>query len=252
MTAAQPAHWHALGAQLLQAGSAFYLGPKTPAAGKPWRGGVPVLFPQFAQRGQLPKHGFARGLDWVRTGPDAWLLHVAPSSQALWPHAALLELRFTPRADGIEAGGEITLSVSNTGHDSFRFTGGLHPYWAVENLQDVTLSGLSGLTVEDLYLPMRTSLPPTWQPGASKPLEVLADGCPALLMHDGARQLRLQATGFTEWMIWNPGESLAADLGDMPAADWTRFLCVEPVCVNHAVELAPEHSRCFTLKWELL
>ena len=30
----------------------------------PRRGGAPVFFPQFAQRGQLAKHGFVRNLSW--------------------------------------------------------------------------------------------------------------------------------------------------------------------------------------------
>jgi glucose-6-phosphate 1-epimerase len=30
-------------------------------------------------------------------------------------------------------------------------------------------------------------------------------------------------------MVWNPGTELAAGLGDMPLADWQRFVCVEPV-----------------------
>ncbi|MDO4904208.1 MAG: D-hexose-6-phosphate mutarotase [Lautropia sp.] len=46
----------------------MYLSPELPAARQPARGGVPVIFPQFNQRGpdfQLPRHGFARNLAWV-------------------------------------------------------------------------------------------------------------------------------------------------------------------------------------------
>jgi glucose-6-phosphate 1-epimerase len=32
--------------------------------GVPIRGGVPVIFPQFAELGPLPKHGFARVHSW--------------------------------------------------------------------------------------------------------------------------------------------------------------------------------------------
>ena len=43
----------------------LYLSPKALFDGESAiRGGVPVCFPQFNQRGPLPKHGFARNLWW--------------------------------------------------------------------------------------------------------------------------------------------------------------------------------------------
>ena len=53
----------------------LYLSPKALFDGKtPIRGGVPVCFPQFADQGPLPKHGFARKRLWTlasqRAGKD--------------------------------------------------------------------------------------------------------------------------------------------------------------------------------------
>src|SRR5688572_1103245 len=43
----------------------LYLSPNASfGAGKAIRGGVPVIFPQFGERGDGPRHGFARTLTW--------------------------------------------------------------------------------------------------------------------------------------------------------------------------------------------
>ncbi|MFX6031775.1 hypothetical protein ABTE99_19565, partial [Acinetobacter baumannii] len=50
----------------------LYLSPRSVFDGHTAiRGGVPVCFPQFNQRGPLAKHGFARNLPWrvVDEGP---------------------------------------------------------------------------------------------------------------------------------------------------------------------------------------
>jgi hypothetical protein len=56
---AQVLSWHAAGAERL------YLSPTSACDGvTAIRGGVPVCFPQFNQRGSLPKHGFVRNMPW--------------------------------------------------------------------------------------------------------------------------------------------------------------------------------------------
>ena len=63
---AQVLSWVASGRERL------YLSPKTLLDGQSAiRGGVPVCFPQFNQRGPLPKHGFVRNLPWAVVPDEA-------------------------------------------------------------------------------------------------------------------------------------------------------------------------------------
>ena len=95
----------ALGAHILRlldpAEPVLYVSPLAPPPGRPVRGGIPVLFPQFADRGAQPKHGWARDLPWqlVEDRADdaehvvAYRLTVEQGSRPGWPHAAELQLR---------------------------------------------------------------------------------------------------------------------------------------------------------------
>ena len=47
------------------------------------RGGIPIIFPQFAQRGALPKHGFARNVAWtLLTSGDGFIQLTLSDSEA--------------------------------------------------------------------------------------------------------------------------------------------------------------------------
>lgn len=261
-TPALPKLAHArLGAQILQAHLAlgagiFYLSPISLGGAMPPRGGAPVLFPQFADRGPLPKHGLVRTARWAlvqeSTSDQAhsvvFELAIAPGQFADWPHACHMALKAEAAQDGLH----LSLQITNTGTDTFAWTGGLHPYFAVDDVQVCSLTGLGGLPVEDRYdasLTTEPDGPPGW---GSQPFERLYVGCPPLMLFSGSRWLTLTATGFEQWMVWNPGCASGDALPDLPVGDWQRFVCIEPVCVSRAVSLLPGETFAGTLDIRLL
>lgn len=237
-----------LGAQVLQArlggvAGLFYCSPLAERFEGPARGGVPVLFPQFAEYGPLLKHGFARNREWtlLEHGANAtqerlhYVLEVTKGDFPGWPHAARLELEVRATVSCLD----IVLTVLNTGDTDFSFGGGLHPYFAVDDLWQVQLEGLQGLNVSDRYQPGLTRQDDEKLRFSDSIVERLYDGCPAVTLREGQRQWRLTASGFDQWMVWNPGREEASKLKDLPDGDWRKFVCIEPVRVERPVVLAP-------------
>ena len=80
------------------------------APGQAVRGGVPVVFPQFAAMGPLAKHGFARTLPWtlksVDTTPTDALavlqLRSGDATRAAWPFEFALELSLRVSAQRLD------------------------------------------------------------------------------------------------------------------------------------------------------
>lgn len=252
-----------LGAQTLSASlgnglDIFYLSPVTPPLNKqaPARGGVPVLFPQFAELGRLTKHGFARTAQWqkiehmISTGHQSscYALNIAPEQYADWPHAARLELSTEVSPNKFSA----RLQIVNTGSNFFQWTGGLHPYFAVDSLLNVTITGLQGLHVQDRYNSSATLESATTLSFNDTACEKLYDGCTALSLKSSERHIHLQASGFDQWMVWNPGRTGGDALSDLPGGDWQRFVCIEPACVSRPVLLLPDEAFVGTLDVRLL
>lgn len=236
----------ALGAQLLQAftpqGSPLlYLSPLS-LPGQPARGGVPLLFPQFAQFGPGRKHGFARHQHWTPERADnqslSYCLDVLPDRVDGWPHAARLRLIATLDSESLN----LSWQVENTGQTGFEWGGGLHPYWAVSSLEACELLGLEATPGLDNL--SGRPLPPQVQPWrfGSEGMEYLFEGLPSLQLRTPTHTLLLQGRGFTQWMVWNPGLEGGRALADLPDHEALQFICIEPVCARPMQYLAPGAS----------
>ena len=210
------------------------------APGKAIRGGVPVIFPQFSDRGPLPKHGFARTHPWAaaRRAPNEAVLALRDdaATRALWPHAFAAELTVTVEADALR----VALAVENTGDAPLAFTGALHTYLRVDDVADVRVDGLRGVRYQDATAGRverrddEASLR-----FAGEVDRVYLDVPNDVTVREPGRARVVSAEGFPDVVVWNPGETLARTLADLEPDGWRRFVCIEAAAVARPVEVAP-------------
>lgn len=212
-------------------------------AGAAIRGGVPVIFPQFAAEGPLPKHGFARVRHWnVVDGPRGdrdgasalFRLASDETTRAIWPYdfAADVEVRISGRAL------TVSLSVLNTGSAGLCFTGALHTYLRVHEADGTTVHGLRGTTYRDSAAGGIERIDD--EPAialAGEVDRVYLDAPPQAEVRDGSTTTRVEMTGFRDTVVWNPGAERAARLADLDPGGEHRFVCVEAAVVGTPVVL---------------
>lgn len=237
------------GAQVLSWRSAgrerLYLSPRSRFDGQSAiRGGVPVCWPQFNQRGSLPKHGFARNLPWLAGEPAlgpgqaslSLRLATSPATQVHWPEAFELTLNVLLSPGSLR----LELSARNTGDQAWAFSGALHTYLAVDDLAQTSLHGLTGRQEWDAV---------TDHHGVASPVSrfttefdrVYGGTAMPMRLQDGGAGLRItQSTSWANTVVWNPGAAKCAELTDMPPNGYQHMLCVEAAQVDEPVSVEPK------------
>lgn len=223
----------------------LYLSPRAVFDGSlPIRGGVPVCFPQFGGLGNLPKHGFVRTRLWdvaaQRHGDDYALVTLETAddeaTRALWPHPFKLELTVMLEADRID----LELCVINSGEAAFNFTGALHSYLRVVQVEDAALEGLYGHDYRDAADGDRMVRDSGTEFSPERETDRVYRGMRrAQLLRAGNLSLGIQQRGFPDLVVWNPWVEKCAQLPDMPADDWRHMLCVEAAAADTPVTVAP-------------
>jgi glucose-6-phosphate 1-epimerase len=217
-------------------------------AGAAIRGGVPIIFPQFASLGSLPKHGFARTAAWrlLRQGKDAsgaaeaaLELRESIATLTLWPYVFRAE--FTVKVHGREL--EMTLTIDNSGDTSFSFTSALHTYLAVQDIGAAEVLGLQGLGYRDSAKGGAAGRQEEAALRIEGELDRIYGQVPARLeLQQPQGKLAIESRGFADAVVWNPGPAKGAALADLEQDGYRRMLCVEAGNILQPTTLAPGQS----------
>ncbi|MES2831430.1 MAG: D-hexose-6-phosphate mutarotase [Pseudomonadota bacterium] len=194
------------------------------------RGGVPIIFPQFAERGTGCRHGFARIVPWqlldvgltadgVATG--RWHLQDAFDAADSGGLHGRYRLTFDVRlaAKTIEFG----LTIANPGATVWQCNAALHTYLRVS---DLAISAVEGLQETPVVFDTEVDRIYSQAPSSVRLLSV-------------DQSIAVQQTGFNDTVIWNPGAGKAAALRDLQKEEYRHFVCIEAATIIQPIVLGP-------------
>ena len=213
-------------------------------AGKAIRGGVPVIFPQFAALGDGPRHGFVRTADWQLDSQSAnsVIFSIANTTQteALWPGKFSAQFCIEMSTRGLK----MQLNIVNTGDTDFSFAAALHTYFSVEDVRQTELHGLAGYQYWDNgtdFSQRQTETQHSLRFSSAIDRMYMAVNN-ALTLIEPQQRRSIESRGFNDVVVWNPWQEGAADLADMADDEYTKMLCVEAAAVDKPIKLKAGES----------
>jgi glucose-6-phosphate 1-epimerase len=204
------------------------------APGKPIRGGIPVIFPQFGG-GPLPPHGLARISEWLpeqagveKDGPVKALLRLSesPVTLELWPHPFVLELGVALDSHTLN----IACRVRNTGEEPFDYYAVLHTYFRVADIRRAAVHGLAGVTyIDSLRDDLREVEVRAAVNFAEETDRIYVDAPDILRLEDegNARAFTIEKRGMPDVVVWNPWIAKAQRMPDFGDDEYQWMVCVE-------------------------
>lgn len=210
------------------------------------RGGIPVVFPQFGD-GPLPKHGFARNMDWrlagTRVGEDDAVsvdLRLADfeETRAIWNHSFGLGLTVTLAADTLAVG----MYVANTGDAPFQFQAVLHTYFRTADIHGTKVLGLDGVKYLDALrggVRETETRPAIGFAGETDRIYLNAPDTVGIRDEACGRSINIRKRGMPDVVVWNPWIEKSIRLPDFGDDEYLRMVCVETGVIASPVSLAP-------------
>lgn len=241
----------------------LWLSPESKfAAGKSIRGGVPVCWPWFgphATESGFPGHGFARTVPWEMIGArtladgSTWLaLHLLPSEAARtqWPHASEVVLQMV-----IGKTLDMDLGTLNTGTTPITLGDALHTYFAISDIDVVTVHGLDGAPYLDKVggasLQKQQAGPISIYQEVDRIYVPSAATC---VIEDIGwdRRIHIAKQNSQATIVWNPWIEKAEKLGDLGFEGYRKMLCVESAnAADDVVSLPPQQEHHLWVRYSV-
>jgi glucose-6-phosphate 1-epimerase len=208
------------------------------------RGGVPIIFPQFGERGHGKRHGFARTTGWriefsgIESGRAVarYALNEEDVPGNAWTHRFALRYEVAVQGDELR----MTLSVANPSQETWTFNAALHSYWRVGDIEQVRVTGLRNLAYVDQTAQGVRKTQYDDALGIEGEIDRIYGGVPGRIeLSDGQRVFFLDQPGFPDAVVWNPGGGKAASLSDLTPGGYRSFLCIEAGAVLQPIVLTP-------------
>lgn len=192
------------------------------------RGGIPVCWPWFG-RIAAPAHGFARNSEWTllehRENENGVIIELglmtSESTFSVWPHQFQAHL-LVEISDELK----VTLDVINTDEQPWTFSGALHTYLNVADIETAKTTGMGAEYIDSLLDNKvcqggdELVLTDTIDRVYTKPESVIN-------VADGTRTISVENQGHNSAVLWNPWAAGAESMGDMQDDGYKTFLCVE-------------------------
>jgi D-hexose-6-phosphate mutarotase len=186
-------------------------------------------------------HGFARVNEWIvdSTGDASITLRLEPNDaiRKLWPNDFVA--RFTVRVSDIL---EIELEATNRSQAGIMIAEALHSYFAIGDIEQVALAGLTGTSYFDKVANERKIEQRDPVKLSSETDNVYLNTRAAVTINDPVmgRKIRVEKSGSNSTVVWNPFEAKAELMADVGPGEWKKFVCVEAVnALENTVTVAP-------------
>lgn len=205
---------------------------------KPIRGGIPIVFPNFGAWGDnRPTHGFARIKRWQildpvsRTNDSCVEVKLGlvddEETRAWWDYKFELIYHVTLTKNTLKT----LLTVKNTNADKdFDFTGLLHTYFRVDDIQNVKIYNLSGLEFKDKARNGQLGRESGEYVSVSEEIDRGFINSPdvQILRFSSGSEVTIEKQNFPDTEVWNPWAEKSKAMADLDDNEYKEMICVEP------------------------